>query len=352
MNELTVNLHMHTTYSDGTGSHADLARAALKTGVDVLLVTDHNVWVQGVDAYHRDGEKRVLLLAGEEIHDQDLVPQKNHLLAFGAERELATLADDPQRVIDAVRQAGGICFIAHPIDPAMPAFGETDISWEAWEVHGYTGIELWNGFSELKVVAKSLLDGVFYAFFPEFLAHGPVPGTLRIWDGLLEKGPRVVAVGGSDAHALHKSLGPLHRVVFPYEYHFATVNTHILTPMPLTGDLAVDRKMVYQALATGHCFVGYDLPARTDGFRFSARGMETSAIMGDEIPAGKGITLQAKLPKRAEMRLLKDGQEIKRVHAEALTHDTSEPGVYRVEAYRHFLGKRRGWIFSNPIYVR
>ena len=28
MHELTVNLHMHTTYSDGSGSHADLAAAA------------------------------------------------------------------------------------------------------------------------------------------------------------------------------------------------------------------------------------------------------------------------------------------------------------------------------------
>jgi predicted metal-dependent phosphoesterase TrpH len=122
MDELTVNLHMHTTYSDGSGSHADLGRIALDTGVDVLLVTDHNIWVQGVDAYYRRGKQRTLLLAGEEIHDQDRVPQKNHLLVFGAQRELAPLADDPQSLIDAVREAGGICFIAHPVDPALPAF--------------------------------------------------------------------------------------------------------------------------------------------------------------------------------------------------------------------------------------
>jgi len=61
MHELTINLHMHTTYSDGTGSHADLGAAALKTGVDVLLVTDHNTWVQGVDKYYRDGKKRTLI---------------------------------------------------------------------------------------------------------------------------------------------------------------------------------------------------------------------------------------------------------------------------------------------------
>jgi len=34
------------------------------------------------------------------------------------------------------------------------------------------------------------------------------------------------------------------------------------------------------------------------------------------------------------------------------THITTEPGSYRLEAYRRYLGKKRGWIFSNPIYVR
>jgi hypothetical protein len=31
---------------------------------------------------------------------------------------------------------------------------------------------------------------------------------------------------------------------------------------------------------------------------------------------------------------------------------TSQPGAYRAEAYINFLGQRRGWIFSNPIYVK
>jgi len=52
-------------------------------------------------------------------------------------------------------------------------------------------------------------------------------------------------------------MGPLHKTVFPYEYHFSTINTHILTPAPLTGNLVQDRKMVFEALAAGHCFIGY-----------------------------------------------------------------------------------------------
>ena len=352
MNELIINLHMHTTYSDGSGTYADLGHAALKTGVDVLLVTDHNVWVQGVDAYYRDGKKRALVLACEEIHDQDRDPQKNHLLVFGADQELATLADNPQTLISAVRRLGGLCFIAHPVDPAMPAFGETDISWEDWSVTGFTGIELWNGFSELKTVAKGKLDALVYAFFPAAIPHGPPPQAFHIWDGLLAKGQRVVAVGGSDAHARRMSLGPIHKTIFPYEYHFSTINTHTLTPTPLTGNLTEDRKMVFDALAAGHCFIGYDLPAPTRGFRFSAHGRESSVIMGEEIAADGAVTLQAKFPSNAEIKLIKDGKCVKALHGEAFAYVTNEAGVYRVEAYKHYLGKLRGWIFSNPIYVK
>jgi len=268
MQEIVVNLHMHTRYSDGSGTHKDIAHAAMKTGLDAVIVTDHNVLVQGVEGYYRFGlssplkakTRPVLLLVGQEVHDQDRDPQKNHLLVFNANRDLASLADDPQALINGVREAGGICFIAHPKDPEAPAFKEMDISWEAWEVQGFTGIELWNGLSELKTVIPTKLHGAFYAYFPHFIGHSPILETVNRWDELLASGRRVVAIGGSDAHAMHMSMGPFHRVIFPYEFHFRTVNTHVFISQPLTGDVPTDKKMIYDALAAGRCFVAYDLP--------------------------------------------------------------------------------------------
>ncbi|HRJ58547.1 MAG TPA: CehA/McbA family metallohydrolase [Anaerolineales bacterium] len=353
MHEITVNLHMHTRYSDGSGTHKDIATAALKTDVDVVIVTDHNILVHGFEGYYKEKNKKILMLIGEEVHDQARDPQKNHLLVFDANREMATFADSPQNLIDQVRESGGLSFLAHPDDPEAKAFKETDISWEDWSVRNYTGIELWNALSELKTVVPTLLHGAFYAFFPAFVASQPIPNTLARWDELLASGNKVVAIGGSDAHALHMNLGPIHRVIFPYEFHFRTVNTHALLSGPLSGDVTSDKALLYKALAAGHCFVGYDLPAPTNGFRFSAQGRESTAIMGDEIPAKFGVTLQAKVPSHAEIRLLKDGQVIQTWNNQlSCTHITSEPGVYRIEAYRHYLGKKRGWIYSNPIYVR
>ena len=49
MPEIVINLHMHTRYSDGSGTHKDIAQAAIQNGLDAVIVTDHNVLVEGVE---------------------------------------------------------------------------------------------------------------------------------------------------------------------------------------------------------------------------------------------------------------------------------------------------------------
>jgi hypothetical protein len=353
MNELLINLHMHTTYSDGSGTHADIVGAALEAGLDAVITTDHNVLVSGPAGYYQEGDQKVLLLVGEEIHDQTAVPQKNHLLVIGVEKEMAKLADDTQHLVDSINAVNGLAFIAHPVDPAAPAFKEPDISWEKWEVENFTGIELWNAMSEFKSLMKSWLRAAFYVFNPRLVAHGPFPAAIERWDQLLESGKRVVAVGGSDAHAFKVSVGPIRKTVFPYKFHFQAVNTHLIIDEPLNGDIKHDRDLIHRALKEGHAFIGYDLPGDTRGFRFTAQGKDQSVWMGDKITLDQGVTLQICLPQRAECRLLRNGQVIKTwTKREICSFITSEPGVYRVEVYLRYRGKRRAWIFSNPIYVR
>ena len=353
MHEIIVNLHMHTRYSDGYGSHEDIAAAACQSGLDAVIVTDHNVWVNGLEDYYKIGDRRVLLLVGEEIHDQARNPQKNHLLVLGAQRELAMYAHDPQLLLDSVTKAGGMAFIAHPVDPAAPSVRQDDISWVDWNVQGFTGLELWNGFSEYKTRIKSKLHAIYFAYFPRQIACGPLPEALHRWDELLTSGKKMVALGGSDAHALKLSLGPLRRTVFPYEFHFRAINTHIFVPRPLGEDAEADGAMILDALRQGHCFIGYDLPAPTRGFHMTAHGLERNGLMGDELPSKGGVTFQIRLPIRTECVLLKDGKPLRTWHNHDLcTYNATEPGVYRVEAYIDYLGRRRGWIFTNPVYVR
>lgn len=353
MPEIILNLHLHSLYSDGRLTHAQIAQAALRAGVDVVVVTDHNVYVEGPEDYYTEGERRTLLLVGEEIHDQARQPPKNHLLAIGARKELAGLAWDPARLVDGVRQAGGLSFIAHPVDPAAPAVDQVDLSWESWEVQGFNGIEIWNAMSEFKSRLRSRLHALYYAYNPQRIARGPFPAALAKWDELLATGQRLTAVGGSDAHGFDARLGPLRWTLFPYEFHFQTVNNHLLLDAPLSGDLEPDRAVILEALRRGRSFVGYDLPAPTRGFRFTANGFGQTAEMGSEISAQRGVTLQIRLPQAAECRLVRHGEVLQTwQNQQHASYITSQPGAYRVEAYLNYQGQRRGWIFSNPIYVK
>lgn len=353
MNEIKLSLHIHTIYSDGNASHAELLEIAERAGLDAIITTDHNIWVNGLEGYYGEEGKKVMLLVGEEIHNRQLVPPGSHLLAIGAGRELASLAATPQRLIDQIRRNDGLSFIAHPIEDPLERFHELAYPWQNWEVRNFTGIELWNQMSEFKSVSPTLWAAAVNALFPKRMTLGPLERTLSLWDKLIaDRKQPVVAVGGVDAHQLVKKVGPFKIKLYPYIHHFKSITTHLLLPKPLTGIFPEDRNLIMDALRNGHCFVAYDLPARTDGFRFTANNEAGAFIMGDQIEIKGGMTFQIRLPHKATCRLIKDGKQIKEwVNREVCSHLTTESGVYRVEVFIPYKGKMRGWIFSNPIYA-
>lgn len=352
--EYVANLHMHTPYSDGEWYHADIAAAAARAGVDILCVTDHNVWVDGPERYYAVGDRRVLVLVGEEVHDASRQPQRNHLLAYNAQRELAAHARDPQTLIDAVKAAGGLSFLAHPYDSTMPLINYEEISWVNWEVEGFTGLEIWNYMSSWASLLTSRQNAVQYAFKPELGLMEPRPEVLAKWDELLAAGHRIVGIGNADAHGTEYQRWGLRRVLFPYEFLFRQINTHLLTPKELTGELAPDRVAVMEALETGSCFVGYDGIGSTNGFRFTCHNERASQGMGAVVENRAGVTLQVVTPAPCTIKLIQAGEVIATwENATGATHilPARATGPFRVEAWRQHLGQLRGWIFSNPLYL-
>jgi hypothetical protein len=344
---LRGNLHMHTTDSDGTRTHHELARIAGGAGLDFIVVTDHNVYRPGLDEWIGD----TLLLVGEEVHDPQREPQSSHTLCFGIRQDVSEHAADPQGLVQAVAAQGGFCFLAHPFERDAARFlPEPNISWRNWEVTGYAGIELWNYMSEFKSVLRNKPHALFLAYRPALAISGPFPETLRKWDELLRSG-MVAALGGSDAHGTVYHMGPITRTVQPYDYLFRCVNTHLLTPEPLSGDVDRDRASVNAALRSGRGFVCYEQwPAA--GFRFWARSGGVEATMGEALLLDNAVELRVTSPAHGLLRLLRDGQVLVQARGRELAAMTPRPGVYRAEVFRRYAGKWRGWIFSNPIYVR
>ena len=188
----------------------------------MLLSSDHNVFRSRMERYQQ-GENAVKLI-GEEVHDVTRSPQKNHLLVLGAGREMSTIASKPQQLIDQVLRAKGLAFIAHPYDPELKAFGEDDISWVDWNVRGFTGIELWNGFSEFKSVVHSYLEGIFTRFFRVLRAR-PAPSAKEM-DELTTTGQRIVAVA-VQMHTRLKRAWAHSRTIF-LTITIPAINNHLL----------------------------------------------------------------------------------------------------------------------------
>ncbi len=354
--EYVGNPHVHTCYSDGAGLHAGVAEAAARAGLDFVIVTDHNLWVDGVEGYYGG----VLLLVGEEIHDVRRRPPGNHLLAYRAEGELAPMASDPQALVDEVNRRDGLCYLAHPFELGspihrqlnhMPGKADGAFPWTDWQVEGYTGIELWNYMSEFKGLLRNRVAALVHAYSPTLGIRGPFRATLRQWDELLEAGRRIAVIGGADAHGKTYSLGPLTRKVLPYEYLFRCVNTHVLTSRPFTGDPANDKALIYEGFRLGRTWVGYDLPVSTSGFRFRARSGANEALMGGELVRTGAVVLEVQTPEPSDTRLLCHGAVVARSKGCHLKFTTAVAGPYRVEVYRRYRLQRRGWIFSSPIYV-
>ncbi len=368
--EYTGNLHIHTTYSDGTGTFNDVVDAAVRAGVDFVFVTDHNVLVREAEEGYRRG---VLTLGGQEVHDDDRLPQRDHLLCLGVTSDLAGQAVDPQRLIDAANKQGALSFLAHPHE-VVTVLAPDHWSWESWHVTGYTGVELWNYMSSFRGFTTSRIRSLLLGFVPHWFLRGPVPDTIRKWDELSQQRP-VVAIGGTDVHGWTYGMGPLRRIFLPYSHCARALNTHILSTRPLLGAThngsgpeeaaRHDRALVLAALCAGHCWVGYDLAGATQGFRFAAWQLPfgrqpqpeqpPDAIMGDTLDtpvSGCTTYFRIEAPASAELRIFRNGELMTRRVGQQLEFASCEPGVYRVELKRRRWGRPRSWVFSNPIYVR
>jgi len=342
MIETVANLHVHSTHSDGSLSIPAIAAEAQRAGIQVVGISDHNT-LKGLRLGENGWYDDVLVIVGEEINRE-----KNHYLAWGITTEVPPHTEAPQVCIDQVKAQGGIGFIAHPFEKGSPLVGKGKcFPWTDFRVDGFTGVSIWNYTSQFRDGAGNLFRALGSAYFnPHAYITGPDPEVIAFWDQRTRTRP-VVAIGCSDAHAAAIRYGPLERVIFPYQFLFRCVNTHLLLEDDFCGDMKRDTALVLKALQKGHCFVAFDYYLNSRGFRLETE----NSLMGDEAALQSGLKLKAYLPAAGKIRLIHNGRPIKEEIADRLTFILNRPGVYRLEAFLRVNRRWFPWIFSNPLYV-
>lgn len=167
---LRGDLHCHTIYSDGDSAPTEMLDAASAAGLDVLGVTDHNN-VAHHGAYGVGGDGLPVVLPGVEV-----TTYGGHWNAHGTDRWHEFREPEDGAVAGAMRAAmdeGAFVTVNHP-KPLGP-------EWRYGELPCHA-IEVWNGL---------------------WLRFNAV--SLAWWDDRLQRGERLVAVGGSDTHYLRRA---------------------------------------------------------------------------------------------------------------------------------------------------
>jgi predicted metal-dependent phosphoesterase TrpH len=166
------SIHLHSTYSDGEFTLAELRHKFRQQGCGFAIVTDH---AEAFDeaklcAYEleigrlSDGE--FVFVPGLEFACE----QRMHILCLGALPRLSS--SDPEKVISAIQDSGGLAVIAHPADGTFARIEHFTILPD--------GIEVWN----------SKYDG----------RAAPRPRTFALLQRLQQRRREMRAFYGQDLH--------------------------------------------------------------------------------------------------------------------------------------------------------
>ena len=334
LREIKGAIHVHTDCSDGSGSVAEVMKAAAAAGLDFVVISDHDTTEARLDGGVRR-RSGVLPVVGVEISPGG----RGHCLVLGA-TDVTGYRWMPERFfLRKLIRDGADTYIAHPEGRVKRRFGINLREWRAWDHERFTGIEIWS-------YMHDWIDKVGYLNLPAFYLDpdrgidGPDGSVLGLWDRL-NVHRRVVGLGALDAHAVKMLFGAL--TAFRYEFLFRTVLTHVLV-REWGGDEAADAAELRASLRAGRAFICYNVLASGEGFEFAG---EDGLSMGDRAPLGGGRMLVAATPRPAEITLLRNGRKLESHTGGRMRFRADREGVYRIEARID----GRPWIFSNPIYL-
>jgi hypothetical protein len=389
-------LHAHAEDSDHTGgTRAEMLSEAKIAGVDAILLTDHHRPPRDfIDDSWRGLRDGVLFVPGSEAAGFLLYPSRSIM---------NQMKGPAPALIEATRADGGLIFLSHIEERPNHSMA------------GLDGMEIYNRHADAKndtagllaIVSKLTdraaleeLKASLASFADELFAAQVEYPTLYLakWDAET-KTRRLTGVAANDCHhnnilivkmvdeqtvrvgtnvdrddrmrsisarvrpsirELTKGHHPgdvLARIdLDPYSRSFRNVSTHIIAP-------ELTEAALRDALRAGHAYVSHDWMCDPSGFRFELVTLSLPdgrprsysrrlALFGDEWMLGSRQRLVAQFPVSCHIRLLEGGKIVAQKIGDRLEIDVSRQGVYRVEGWLKCGGEERGWIYSNPIYIR
>ncbi|UCE21978.1 MAG: PHP domain-containing protein, partial [Candidatus Aminicenantes bacterium] len=207
-NLISIDPHMHTTYSDGRMGVAERIRSVVAEGVDVAVATDHN-WITD---YYPTLEKLRLneylaVIPGNEVTISGMIHYNTYPLIHRPDEKsngaISPLSKEVPPLFEASRQKdpGIILQVNHPRAGTLGYFNNYQLDLES----AATALENFDAsFNALEV-----MNGPYY-YSSNFTA-------IEDWLHLLNRGYYYPLIGSSDAHGIDRAEPGYSRTFVIYE---------------------------------------------------------------------------------------------------------------------------------------
>jgi hypothetical protein len=339
--------HLHSLFSDGSGSIGEISRAAGAQRLDFVILTDHgrpNLQASAATSWMDD----ILLIGGSEFS-----LHAGHLATAGYRVPAYVFPPEAQEAINEVNRDNGVSFVAHPLDRKIP--------WTDWQARRFTGIEI---LSLYQLAKKNLLYGATlfplqYLLNPNYALTALISypqKEMAIWDRCNRDG-KYFGIYALDAHA-KLPLGKKSHLRFPsYEATFRILTVYVRVDRELEKDPHAAAATIIAGLRRGDFFSVIESLAAANGFEcyyLEADGRRVE--MGGDAEAVRGtLVLKLPFPFSTDIRIRKDGEVFRTIRdnsRQEVRVAIVEPGVYRCEVSLHS-GRFSGlpWILANPVFV-
>ena len=345
-------IHWHTIYSgDAFGTYEKVAELGNLYHLDFLISTEHNN-LQALDDHKEGWHGRMLTLVGIES-----TRKEGYLLGVNFNK-YTTEYDSTGAFLTEVTRQGGFTIIAHPKNPRWRWSGNID-----QRIIGQEIVDLTDQFTV--AAPMDVVRGFLYYPFnipAAFIQLYQRPAeALKMWDEQTSQ-RHFIGIYAPDVHQSIRIWGR-HMVQFPKtDVILPIAHNHVILTSSFTGDIALDKPMLLDAIKKGRIYVALDSLQDATGFFFSARQGEKTGWMGDELPAGVNTDFNVTLPayfglKNLVINVYHNGQKIASSQGVSYAFQAALPGSYRVEVevdIPTFWGLKKSvvWIYSNPIYLR
>ncbi len=337
--ELTGCLHVHTEYSfDSETALSKVIKAAHRRQLDYLGINDHLSNAAEQDSHLR-AEKKLIMIPGFEINDPE---NNNHLLVYGNREVLRDR--EASEYVPYYQEQGAITFAAHPFERRATKRIRKYV-WTDTKVDQFSGLEIWNALSNWVSKVRPTLNGLIWVLLAQNFIRRPSRAAIRWWDELNRSGKHKAAIGSVDAHGLIFRKFGIKITFLKHHFMFNSVRTNVLLPEGRT----VDKKNILSALAEGRSYiVNYRRGIPYNFYAGIAAKEEAGVSFGEEIEYKEGLFFYYLLPKIARVLLYCKGEMINQQVSEKGRFEVTGPGNYRLE----ILLNRKGWIYTNNIYVK